>query len=93
MKAIFIVSMIALSALTHGWATSTIWGWVLVPLGVPSLSIGRAYALCVLVGLWTHQHRQDDKAPTLDLAFILGRAVILPAGAVLMAWLGLRLLP
>ena len=55
--AIFIALVfVALLYLLDGVALYFLWGWYLVPLGIPSITLGHAIGIGVIVGFMTGQH-------------------------------------
>lgn len=70
----------------YGFALQKIWLWTLVPMGIPAVSRGAAYALAIMVGLVTFRPRRSERCGW-DLVW---QAVVAPWFALGLAWLALR---
>ena len=85
--AIVVISIIM--AITHGWALSITWGWLIVPLfGLPVLNIPQAIGVMFIVSFVAKNTGDVDKShsPTELLANAIGRAIIHPPLLVLSCW-------
>lgn len=51
---------IAFGALIDGFVLSTLWGWLIVPLGLPPLSLVAAMGVSLVVSYVTYHYRADD---------------------------------
>ena len=47
----------------HAWVTQTIWGWFLVPVGLPSLTLLAAWGLRASVATLVIGAKYDDSRP------------------------------
>lgn len=47
-------------ALWGGWCLHVVWGWHLVPLGLPALTWAQATAACLIAGFMTRRFPQDS---------------------------------
>lgn len=85
---IAIAAVVAGSLLT-GWAGMTLWGWFVVPLGLPAIGLWHALGLSLLVQLVTVKRPANRKGDDNDLRYHLGSlfyAVCLPLAALGMGW-------
>lgn len=63
--AVGFVALVALSAVLNGWALAILWGWFMVPFGLPALSIPTAIGVALVVSFLTHQtDHYEDKTKT-----------------------------
>jgi hypothetical protein len=53
-------SMVA-SALARGWVLSVMWGWFLVPLGLPTIGIAQAMGVALTVAALVGRRGRPDK--------------------------------
>lgn len=69
----------------HGWAVSTLWGWFVVPLGVPGLSIASALGLVLVCSTLRPSRSSDneDRKPGERLTY----AVMHPLAGVALGWI------
>ena len=87
------LSLAVACALWGGFAASVLWGWFVVPLGVPEVSmlhaVGLTLALRALAG-WTAKPQPDkpeDKMVALRaLGRVLAVATITPGAALAVGW-------
>ena len=94
--AVFGLVAIALAtacALWGGFAAATLWGWFVVPLGVPDVSVlhamGLTLALRALAGFSgkPQPDKTEDKMVALrKLGHVLGVATVAPALALAVGW-------
>ena len=47
------ITLAAIAILVGGFAVSTMWGWFIVPLGAPAMSLAHGYGLSLFVSLFT----------------------------------------
>ena len=47
------IALAAIAILVGGFAVSTMWGWFVVPLGAPVMSLAHGYGLSLFVSLFT----------------------------------------
>ena len=73
----------------EGWAVSILWGWFVVPLGVPSLSVWSAAGLALVAALLTHQWKRpsDDDDADAMLAWRITVGLILPPWCLGFGWI------
>lgn len=75
----------ALSAIWKGYVLSVLWGWFVVPLGAPPVTIPVAIGVSLVVSLLTKSVRPTD----IDGELQLGKqAYIAAAGPALMLFVG-----
>ncbi len=55
------------------WALMVLWGWYLVPLGVPDIGMLSAFGIALVASLLAHQYIDSPKAE--DSAGWYGRAI------------------
>lgn len=76
-----------------GYALAKLWAWFLVPLGLPTLSLGYAIGLSIIVGYLTWQdidvdHPKRETWETFTRSLIL--AAFRPSFALLCGWVVLK---
>lgn len=83
-----------ISAFMRGWAISVLWGWFVVPLGVPALSILSAIGLSFLVELLTFNSTRaikdvqtDERSLEDKLAHSYAIALLLYPAFVFFGWI------
>ena len=83
--AIVVISIIM--AITHGWALSITWGWLIVPLfGLPVLNIPQAIGVMFIVSFVAKNTVDVNQSYTELLSSAIGRAIIHPPLLVLSCW-------
>lgn len=86
-----ILSVIPASVM-RGWVLKIIWGWFLVPLGVPAVGIVQALGISALVGMLTHEmagtqgHKYDDNK-NVNLMTSIFLAFVQPLAVLFFCWL------
>lgn len=78
------VLFVGLAAAWEGFALSVLWGWFIVPLGAPKITVPLAIGLALVVGMLAHQHAKDDDREWSDL---LAHAIVKPPLFLLMGWI------
>lgn len=83
-----IVAVVVIASLMRGWALSVLWGWFLVPLGLPGLNIPTAIGISLVVSFLTHQTHDDDKERTFSerMFRLFGAAILTPLLGVFIGW-------
>jgi hypothetical protein len=79
------VAMIAAAYLVNGWALQALWGWFVVPFGLPELPLAWAVGLALLVGLQTNHHT-PAKGVEIDWPQAFAQIFLRPILAVLIGW-------
>lgn len=87
------LALIVACALWGGFAAATLWGWFVVPLGVPEVSVlhamGLALALRALAGFSGKPQpaKHEDKMVALRvLGRVLAVATVAPGAALAIGW-------
>jgi hypothetical protein len=78
--------LFALAAILQGVVLSVLWGWFVVPLGLPALGIAHAIGIALVVRFLTHRHtskKTDDESPIRRELFGL---FVLPPLALVAGW-------
>lgn len=70
------LALAAIAILVGGFAVSTMWGWFIVPLGAPAMSLAHGYGLTLFVSLFTQplliqSQVKDDPAFTTNMKVAL----------------------
>lgn len=70
------LALAAIAILVGGFAVSTMWGWFIVPLGAPAMSLAHGYGLTLFVSLFTQplfiqSHVKDDPEFTTNMKVAL----------------------
>jgi hypothetical protein len=66
------------SIVTNAVVAATIWGWFVVPLGVPAIGYAHAYGLCVVAWTFTYPFKPTaSEDPSAYQAAIQAWAIIL----------------
>ena len=69
--------LIALSAVTSGWALSILWGWFVVPVfGLPALTIAQAVGVSYVVSFLTRRTAQPNKGEKEHSDVVWGVSVL-----------------
>jgi hypothetical protein len=77
--------------LWNGFFLSIMWGWFLVPLGVPSIGVAHAWGLAMLLSLLTFKLKQDNSTLHELLAGII-YGIIFPPIALFFGWIALMIM-
>lgn len=65
------------SALWTAWGIKTLWGWFMVPFGVPAISVAWSYGLLCLTNLMCRTFRtQQDEGTTKNFQRLANSAAI-----------------
>jgi hypothetical protein len=62
-----LLALILLTAL-RAWVLTVLWGWFVVPLGVPAIDAWHAFGLSLLMELFTYRRSKDDPLDGLTAA-------------------------
>ena len=79
-----VVLLVAASAVLRGFVLSVLWGWFVVPLGVPDIGIAWSIGLAALISMITHQ---DVKTEDRELGVAIGIAIATPLMCLLFGWI------
>jgi hypothetical protein len=70
-----IVGLVLLAMVWRGFVLSILWGWFMVPLGLPNISVALAIGIAGVVGMLTHQIQvskdEEDGAKKFLAAFMI----------------------
>lgn len=88
-----IILLIPYSMLMNGWAITKLWGWFIVPFGLPALTIPMALGIFTFVTYMTY--RIDFAEAKADAAKGIGHVLVKsftvstfkPLTAILMGWI------
>lgn len=85
MFVLVILSLVALVGLSilRGFVLSILWGWFLVPLGIPDIGVAWAIGIAATLGMLV----AGPSAGSKDTAEQLGYAVGTPLMALLIGWI------
>lgn len=72
--------------LLRGWATQTLWGWFVVPLGVMSIGLMHAYGLVLVAMLLTATSMVDHEKTIRDSIGALVNWLLWPPLCVVVGW-------
>jgi len=87
------ILLVPYSMLMNGWAIVKLWGWFMVPLGLPVLTIPMALGLFTIVAYMTYQINyaeiQADSGKGVRYVLVKGFviATFKPLTAILMGWI------
>ena len=88
-----IILLIPYSMLMNGWAITKLWGWFMVPLGLPMLTIPMALGIYTIVTYMTYQiNYAEIRADSgKGVGYVLGKGFVIatfkPLTAILMGWI------
>lgn len=80
---------IVISPILSGLVISILWGWFVVPLGVPAIGVAASVGLTVTVRAFTGTHKDGEKPKTYVEAVqkLVGNAIGTPIGILLVGWI------
>lgn len=88
--AVFVL-IIGGSSLLRGWALSILWGWFMVPLGLPALPLVTAMGVALVVSFMTYQRipdcKEKDKEWYERLGDTLGHIILMPFLVLGIGWI------
>ena len=83
-----VLAIFTLMAIIRGFVLSYLWGWFVVPFGLPELSIPHAIGISLIIGFLTHQIRKEDEKKQPDEVIgSIGTAIIATGFAFLVGWI------
>lgn len=83
---ILLIGIITGGYLLNGWALFKLWGWFIVPFGLPPLSIPWAIGVAIVVGfLTTHSIPKGQKEDDISLALVV--MFVRPLISVFIGWI------
>lgn len=79
----FTIAMAVVAAILRGWILTVLWGWFIVPLGVPSISIATALGIVIIIDMLVHRpdtSETKDKVATVPelLGIVFSKAFLSP---------------
>lgn len=78
----FAIALVVLLAIQQAWAISVLWGWFIVPLGLPAIGIAAAVGVSVTVSaLRGRRGRSSD-----DGKWALAKAALQPWFCLAVGW-------
>jgi hypothetical protein len=93
--AVLVWPFIALMVLWQAYVSMSLWGWFVVPFGLPPLTIAWAIGIsCVLMALKPNPYVANPKDGNFKVAAIgLLRPFLNPALALFIGWIALQWMP
>ena len=67
----------AVGTILNGWALMTLWGWFLVPLGAPSLTLLGAIGVAIVVSFLVSHSSGETKKPDEELSTTMLKLALL----------------
>ena len=65
--------MAVVAAILRGWILTVLWGWFIVPLGVPSISIATALGIVIIIDMLVHRpDTSETKTKVTTMTELLG---------------------
>ena len=55
LKLLKIIALSTISIIVASFTVSTLWGWFIVPLGLPAISLAHSYGIMIFTGVFTTQ--------------------------------------
>lgn len=80
-----LILALAALAIVRGAVLSTLWGWFIVPLGVPDINLGEAIGISLIAGFLMPQRPAEKKENAAAEAFWLG--ILIAAFALAAGWI------
>jgi hypothetical protein len=72
----------ALGVMWSGFVLSILWGWFMVPLGLPALGVAQAIGIALVAGMLTHQMPRGEAETSALFAF----AFLAPLFSLAIGW-------
>jgi hypothetical protein len=83
-----LIVVLALSSILKGYVFSILWGWFIVPLGMPAVTVPWAIGISILVSLATYQYNANDEKKDPDgLTKALSVGLVLPLFSLLFGYI------
>lgn len=82
----FILAISILAILWRAWWLYPAWGWFLVPIGAPQISLWHFMALMFILATITHQSNTKKDERKEDWSSLLGVAILYPVLVWLILW-------
>jgi hypothetical protein len=84
--ALLVILAIVPVLIVHGFVVSIMWGWFMVPLGVPAIGIAHAIGLAGMLGA-LNIAKSTDKVTGRAMAWIMDMLLIRPAILLGIGWI------
>lgn len=85
---VLLVPLMLLQFLYYGWAFSILWGWFLIPLGFPVLSLPQFMGLWAVRSFIFHKHSGiETPAPMFWFLMVFTPLFFLTVGFVIRFWI------
>lgn len=83
----FTISTIVVAIVLRAWVFTILWGWFLVPLGAPEVSIPTAIGISLILNLFM-QHLAKEETKDKNLIAEVGlRAIGAPVVTLILGWI------
>ncbi|MDD3481024.1 MAG: hypothetical protein PHW75_02250 [Patescibacteria group bacterium] len=82
-----IIALLGLSAIVDGFVLSILWGWFLVPLGAPSITIPIAIGIALIAGMLVDTSTLARKKGEEAFSAILTGIFLRPIFALFVGWI------
>lgn len=77
-SAILAIAVLPLLIVEQGWAISILWGWFVVPLGLPEIGIAAAIGVSITASALSSRYRKTEDADKWSvITYALLRPIIL----------------
>lgn len=83
----FALSTIVVAIVLRAWVLTVLWGWFLVPLGIPEVSIPTAIGIALILGLFTQHLAKEENKEKNIIADIGIRAIGAPIVSLVLGWI------
>lgn len=76
---VIVILWIAPAMLLRGWVATKLWTWFAVPaLGLPSLGVGFAVGISILITLWFHDTNSNAEVSWKWLGRFMSQSIFVP---------------
>jgi len=84
-----LIGTILAISVTHGFVLSALWGWYIVPLGLPAIGIVHAIGLALLVRYLTYHHNKCKRETEEEnpISKLVARVFVYPIAVLFIGWL------
>jgi hypothetical protein len=86
MIALIILAITTVAAIWEAFALKVLWGWFLVPLGLPAIGMAHAVGLALIATLLTHQAPSNMTSDERQ-SQVIGWGLATPAVALIVGWI------
>lgn len=85
------IAAVIAAALVRGWALTVLWGWFLVPYGLPTIGIATAIGISLIVGMFTahleQRQAKETKSGTDAVVTVAAHAFGAPLLVLAIGWI------